>query len=269
MQRFLLAVATLAPICHGSVGVVYFGVDKIIIAADSRGSFPDGRPPRNDQCKVSAIDGKILIVSINSGQFDATRPDLPSWSNASEARRSYDAVLEKYSSVQGRLRDIAIGTAEALKSRFLYLYSKHRTTFDRAAGKSGSLTKLFMGGAGINGLELYEIEIIAAKQTAQSAVESHVARIGCQSTQNICAIGRVDIAEELLAGKTERSRAAAVAWSSGDPSKFHDLRRVVRIIELTIQHDASGTVGGPIDAVQLNPDGSIEWYARKRNCPEN
>ena len=51
--------------------------------------------------------------------------------------------------------------------------------------------------------------------------------------------------------------------------EYDDIRRTMRLVDLTAMYHQGNDVGGPVDAVQLNNDGSVEWYKRKPNCPEN
>ncbi len=61
---------TLAQINHGTVGVIYFTKDKIIIAADSRSIAIGNAPPSDSVCKIAAPHGKIVFVSAQGFSYD-------------------------------------------------------------------------------------------------------------------------------------------------------------------------------------------------------
>jgi hypothetical protein len=64
MKRFLLVLASypaFAQIRHGSVGVVYFSDDRIAMAADSRGTFPE------KFCKLIPEPGLLSLASATAG----------------------------------------------------------------------------------------------------------------------------------------------------------------------------------------------------------
>ncbi len=78
---------TLAQIQHGTVAVVYYTEDKIIMAADSRGLLlTQNAQPDDSVCKIAAPYGKMLFVSSHAvayksgGLFDLVQP----WSNVDE-----------------------------------------------------------------------------------------------------------------------------------------------------------------------------------------
>jgi hypothetical protein len=48
----------------------------------------------------------------------------------------------------------------------------------------------------------------------------------------------------------------------------------MRFVDLTVQYDQETVngqkdVGGPIDAVEMDQDGSVRWFALKPNCKKD
>jgi hypothetical protein len=78
----------LAQVEHGTVVVVYFTPDKIIMAADSRViRIGQNIPPNDEECKITVIRGQVIFSSANVASYTAPGSDVvESWKNADEAR---------------------------------------------------------------------------------------------------------------------------------------------------------------------------------------
>lgn len=86
-----------------------------------------------------------------------------------------------------------------------------------------------------------------------------------------CAAGMTKIVSEYDLGTSERARKET--WSAS-PKVLKWMgpgaARIIRLVDLTVAYDERiGTVGGPIDALELFPNGGLRWIQRKQNCPEN
>jgi hypothetical protein len=87
-----------------------------------------------------------------------------------------------------------------------------------------------------------------------------------------CATGKTQVAGEFIRVTSERARqekahftASAKLLARASAATI----RVVRLADLTIAYDNSGTVHEPIDGLELFNDGSIRWFSRKDDCPAN
>lgn len=47
------------------------------------------------------------------------------------------------------------------------------------------------------------------------------------------------------------------------------LNLAIGLVDLTEKEDTTGTVGGPIDALELLTDGKINWEQKKPGCPDS
>jgi hypothetical protein len=68
---------------------------------------------------------------------------------------------------------------------------------------------------------------------------------------------QIRVPSELCTSLTKKS-----AWDSA-------VRQPIGLVQLTIEYQHGTSVGGPINAAELEPDGRMRWYARKQSCPEN
>jgi hypothetical protein len=258
---------------HGSVGVVYFTKDKIVMAADSRQtrSGAAGVSPTDDGCKVTALDGNIIFVSTNIVRF-LGGPRVSGWDNDSMIRAVYSKVKSVNSGARGHLAEIAKEWSDSVAAKFNAVASLEPGIFRQMTSDigAGAFTVAYMGGldgAGNPGLFVMAV----TPNASRTAAEGSEGPIRACSNHDFCAVGVLDIVVEFANASSGRARKEAAEWKppKGTPPKDYDAFKTMRMVELTIQHHAGPDLGGPIDAVQLNRDGSLHWYARKRNCPEN
>src|SRR4051812_6663634 len=91
---FLIStVPAFAQVTHGTIGVIYFTENKIIMAADSRGS--EANDTFNDnECKIAALGKSLLLVGGGGGGYAWNGSAVPfgGGRNAGVARRVYDAL---------------------------------------------------------------------------------------------------------------------------------------------------------------------------------
>ncbi len=57
---------------HGTIAVVYYTPEKLVIAADSRGQLAgiNGTVHEDDECKVGALGDKIVFVASGNVGYD-------------------------------------------------------------------------------------------------------------------------------------------------------------------------------------------------------
>jgi hypothetical protein len=88
--------------------------------------------------------------------------------------------------------------------------------------------------------------------------------------KSYCAIGEVAIVDEFVNLTSERAKEETQSWKppkKSDP-KDYDILKTIRLVELTIQYH-NDDVGGSVDAVQMDKDGGVHWFAIKKNCAKD
>jgi hypothetical protein len=253
----------IAQIQHGSIGVVYFTDEKIVMAADSRAI--EGGLKFNDECKVAALGSQIVMVNTGVTRYTSRSPTVPSWNSMDEAHRAYEHVIAR----GGGTGDVAEDLAKSLTDRFKALEAANPRILADAA-ENGVLTTAYLGGLGSNGrLELFRINILFQPNNINEPIGWRKLAVEC-IYGHFCALGRTDVFLEFAGKTTERARNEAETWApeSGSKSQDLDIQRTIRLVDLTIQFYKGDDVGGAIDALQIDRSGSIRWYARKSNCPE-
>jgi hypothetical protein len=142
----------------------------------------------------------------------------------------------------------------------------------QALEDGGLLTIGIFGGLDGAGRPQMADAVIAFNKDSLQRISSKSSSYYSCPLNGFCVIGRGEVVIEFLTKSSERARQEARSWSPDDgrtPQAFFDVRRAVRLAELTKRYQQGSAVGGPIDAVQINRDGHAEWYQRKPNCPAN
>lgn len=267
---------------HGTIAVIYYTQDKIIVASDSRALFYSDRPPDDTQCKIAAFDGKFLFVSAGLAGSVRRRVDdpVPPWTNQDLARLAYDRLRGFPAAYP--VKSMAAEWTELELNNLKLLYRNHPEHILRAADMSphGTIVDAIFGGIENGLLRLFAVQVRYDKTQVPPMRVSVSNYIDCpEETANFCAMGESEIALEFLRQTSERARFEAKTWGPSPEVAPRDrnIAKAVRVIELTIRYQTGRVfrghkqklVGGPIDAVELDRSGSLHWYRKKKNCPEN
>src|ERR1700730_15963232 len=145
-----------AQIQRGTIGVVYFTDEKIIMASDSRGLAANIMSPDDTICKVGAPDGKFVFVSSGASSYHrASFADpVESWSNLDEINRAYRTVSPNFSSKQEVISQSAKEWVRLLTVDWGTLLRQRPEKVIEAAeteNADGALTTAMIGGFGEDG----------------------------------------------------------------------------------------------------------------------
>jgi hypothetical protein len=269
MWLALIVHPAFAQIQAGSVGVAYLTDEKIALAADSRVTLGKD-PPRDDACKVTALGGKMVLVATGAAGYVSRSPLIPSWSTAEEARRAFQSVQARNPDTDGWTGDVAVDLAKHLAGRFSALLKWERSSVVEAAAENGALAVALLGGRGYNGHpELFQVAVTFGNATP--AIAWKVSTVTCP-LNDVCAIGKTDVVTEFAGMTSARARWETASWATDDAetaARDYAVRQAMRLVQLTMKYQQGTSVGGPIDAAELEPEGRVRWYARKQNCPGN
>jgi hypothetical protein len=294
MVRYYVVIALLlasarAAFCqvhHGTVGVIYFTGDKIVMAADSRDTkVMHGQFLTEDSaCKVASLGGDTVYVASGAIGYshNVENDPVPEWLNIDEAHRAYTETFDKFGTGKGHVEDTANEWGSLVAYRFNYLNTFHPELIGQAQqvqtlGADGAIAAAMFGGVDKGGnLVLFQSRIKVRSRSFLPPIQTlslisqdltaETMSVGCP--KSFCAIGEIEIFKEFIGGTSQRAMDEARTWKPpkrSRPENF-DILKTMRFVELTISlHGVD--VGGPIDALQLNKDGTVRWFARKKNCP--
>ena len=269
----------------GTVIVVERSKQKVIIAADSRANFGNGRY-QDSACKITALSDRLIFAA--AGIVSDSSLFIPRYLRfgaREQARRAFSAYSP---TAKGEMRLDVVGQTA---SRWARLMGLRFARASRAApgevrewlrridpGHERTLTIGIFAGLESNGeLEVVIENIEYTEQNTSAPVAVSMMEpfnIPNEWPDNVFAFrpfGRTRIVAEMLAGKTDRAMKEALAMrplrENLSPNAFERLR-AIRLVDLTIAYDPEPEfVGGPIDAIELARGGRATWIQRKSGCP--
>jgi hypothetical protein len=270
MKLFMIAFLALsvysasAQIKTGSIVVVGFLKNKLVIAADSRGTYKTSRPKNDDQCKIAALSNHAVFAStgaIGYGSGGIGDP-VSSWANVKEAGNASDAVGVRTHGKE-RIEQIADAWVQIVSIDWFITYLFHPEVLD--AMEDNVLSIGFFATAE-DGEIFSTLRAIVFDGTTFSGEQRQF------TTGPFCAFGKVGVYNELMTPASDLAKSEAEHWTIS-PTLTQRLDwgtlRAIRIADLTAAYEPSGDVGGHIDAVELWDNGSIHWVARKCQCPDH
>lgn len=269
----LIAIALLIPsralaqFQHGTIVVVYYAKNKIIFAADSSVVNFENMPNKNlpdVDCKIATPDAKIIFASAGAMGFQSPSPLEPvqSYTNVEEFRKAYE---------QAPATNRVFAAATLWQNSIISHLEAALFYHPDAPLPTTQLPDALIAGLADDGSLLLLSSNIEFNGLTYSAAPP--TRVTCPDSY--CAIGETKIVDEFtapIAERSERAKKEARDWRPPKRSKpaDYDIRKTMRLVELTIMYPPiPGTVGPPIDAVQLDKSGKVHWFSNKKGCPIN
>jgi hypothetical protein len=264
-------------ICNAEQGKVRAGTvvifvpdqDKFIVAADSRGGWARAsRQPSDNWCKISVLEGNVLFATSGYAAYDSGLNDpVQSWTNRIQA----EAAVHAHQSDRGISQTIVISIADAwaqsLSERWAGLNRQYPELVAKLADKGAHVVTSGVFAMAKDGNIAFAVRELTFIDGQMRAID------GKCGSGHVCGTGHTDVMLEFTRRTSDRARSEFFGWSELPSSNVRlnsvDRRTLylVRLVDLTIAYDPSGTVGGPIDAVELWQNGSVHWVQRKEQCP--
>jgi hypothetical protein len=253
---------------HGTVIVLNLSEDELIIAADSKGNHASATTfskPDYSQCKITTFDNQIVFAPVNYVGYGSTGPLDPvaSWDARNILQRIVSETITSNGTVP--IQSIASRWAGAMIDVFRNQYRWHpQEVIAEAVG--GKIQMMII--------------IVTFNSSSPDPIGALIGdgigncwTCGQQDGGKSCAAGQIAIVAEFCSKSTDRGKEAqgVLTYDNSLMALGWDIRSLLalRLADLTEAYDLSGTVGGPIDVLQLKKDGGIRWLARKNNCPED
>ena len=250
---------THAQLQTGSIVVIGFTEDKIIIAADSLTlDSLSKQPTHKDYCKIAAINNQLIFGSVGSSSYAGGRVVSP-WSNAEEVKAAF---LGNHSDVFA----VAKTWGEAIASHWNVMYSFYPRIVERSLTEDGIITAaLFV--MNVNNRFSYVIDVVRFDGHRFKEEQGFFGT----TCLPYCAIGKAVAFNEFNVGLTERAKREGRVSPSPQLSTQIDIQtlQAIRLADLAAAYEPTKDIGGAIDAVEFRKDGTIHWIARKPNCREN
>lgn len=270
----LLASAAFAQITSGTIIILNFTKDRLVIAADSRGVNTDTWVPHDNECKIAEVDQRLIFTSVgNARRKRSSGPDpVNGWDNAETTRAAFRSVRQ-LPTEEAQTRTIAKTWADAIAANWQSLYRSEPEKVTRVLSKNGGLTVGAFAEANMGTIyfRAAQIRFDQSRASVGDPIEPEfIERLSdcwdCGDGNRICAMGKhFDVAAKFCAQTKANDRIKVRTQLKG---ANRSVKLAVKIAELTIDAYAKtpGDVGGMVDAVTLKNNGSISWNAIKQSC---
>jgi hypothetical protein len=248
---------------RGTIVVFQLAKNEFVIAADSRAVINSGESAKDSYCKIFAFKSNGTVFSSGGfGSYERGKNDLmPSWDVMNEAKR---AVVESGPTGKMGATDAVHRVAQIWERNMLKRWEQMRVYQPNVVLKTASADK------GILSTGLFVTSRKGSIVFAWTAIvldddKLSIVHPDFPCTSVPCAFGKMGVANKYW----DSGKDFMTPPSPSMKSWSYELRRVIKLVDLTIAEDTSGMVGGPVDALELLNDGTIRWHQRKKNCPEN
>jgi hypothetical protein len=254
----------------GTIVIVGYSKDKIIMAADSRGLEENGTH-RDDMCKITALSDKFLFSAIGRF-FDKTR-GVAGWDATAQAKEAF-AVTSKRPPVPGHENAFAGDLADEWAQIIGNNIAVHIRPTELASLKPNAmyLTGIFAG-IGSTGAVQFASAQIHRRADAPGFFSPPIKEPPIPDTLTYAVFGGdFPIFLEFYEATSKRAKAEKIITTKQSkkwPFYDADARLVMRYVELMIKYVERPGLGGPIDAVEINKGSLLRWIQRKPNCRDN
>lgn len=123
---FICIPSAFSQVVRGTIAVIYFGGDKIIVAADSRGShsIKVGVPPDDSVCKIVVLDQKTIFVFSHFVEYRPASDHDPieHWNTGEQAHLALKDIRRAYPGTKGHIKQLAERWGDRMQSKFESMY---------------------------------------------------------------------------------------------------------------------------------------------------
>src|SRR5262245_26514280 len=265
----ILGLARVAP-SAATVIVIDHTPERIIVATDSRGVSVYGGTGTaslsDSECKVFALGSQTAFVIAGHSSYLRSEPnDAPTWHSQREAQRLFeDAVKERGGWSDAMLEGLALSWRNSTAVHMDRLRHANLKQFRDAVGDDIRANAVFATAVG-NGVRAVYVE---ATLTKGGEVKVH-GPTPLKCSVKPCILGYNQVADEYLNLSSQRAKDDVDRWereTTGLPEIERARRRAVNLVEVTIAHDPTRHVGGPIDVLELRAGQKVTWIRRKPWC---
>jgi hypothetical protein len=258
---------------HGTIVVVFGWADgHVAVAADSRGVIGD--KTADNVCKITAIDNKLIVsLTGNTGHVTRNKWDYSALTEAQEVSGNFTAKDRSLSDFSSRF---ANAWANRLVEKLNYQL-KVRPTETIALSQDHTLAIGIVVGRDERG-EIGIWVIYVKYRTTRDGRKTTYHTIEHKSELPVyLSAGDHEIADEAFSGTSERGRQwwtqlrAASAFLPIEQQSTYIARGLVDLTirflpaKVVASHQLQ-TVGGPIDSINIDRNGRLQWGEHKADC---
>jgi hypothetical protein len=258
-----------AQVERGTVIVVYFSQEKIVVASDSLNlKIEAGSEQRECGCKIVALSRTTLFAATGyTGHRKGVLDPSPGWTAIDEAKRIFN-LTDDVTALSAHWANALAGHVNLELT-----IPESRKQIEKVARENG--------GTVTNGLFLSapvgsDLQVTLAKITYAGSPAPEAEKNSENITQEKAAtapmgpyfaVGLVDTVAEYVRLRSDRAKSEVEKWNQEQQSLQGDKEafRTKRLVELAIENDRTGYIGGKIDVAVLPKNGTLQWIANS-NC---
>jgi hypothetical protein len=258
---------------HGSVLIVAYSPSEIVMAADSRVINIQTGQFRDNYCKLAAPEGRILFGG--TGLLES----VGGFDSVGLARRLVNHMTPNGNG--GFVQQVATRWVDAMEQNYAKLPADLVSRFIQENGGTRALDcTMFAGVEPGGGLSLVRAGVYyGGAPGGRPTLQGRITIIPLESSQrnslSFAGCGNINIMASILPPKTDWAKATVQHWK--DMTGDVEAQAAMQVVQLTIAHEnpqAFGgkeivPVGGPVDAAEIRPHGSVRWLQRKPDCAAN
>jgi hypothetical protein len=255
---------------HGSVLIVAYSPNEIVMAGDSRVINVQTGQFRDDYCKLAAPEGRILFGGTglleSIGGFDSVglvrhlvshmTPNGDGGFVQQVATRWVDAMEQNYAKLQTNLVSRYIQENRGTRALDCTMFA--------GLGPGGGLSLVRAG--------VYYGGVPGGRPKLQGRIMTIPLQGPQRNSLSFAGCGNINVMESLLPPKTDWAKATVQHWKNltGDV----EAQTAMQVVQLTIAREKPQAyggkevvpVGGPVDAAEIRPNSSVRWLQRKPEC---
>jgi hypothetical protein len=260
---------TVCQVASGTVVIVDFTKDKIVVAADSRGAHYDRALPSSDkECKISMVGGQTLVATSGGVKYLPRDPRDPvhPWTSTGAANEAFEKARIAAHDKKPSIDSITAFWAQSAVTHWSSLNAWDPSLVsDFARVGDGLLTAAFFAQVDEGNLQgrFVLVTVDASKRPPIRAIQANRPE-GCWSCgrpagETVCAFGHAELVAEIC---------TSTGWRNKSPLKDLDAieATTLGLAKMSVASDLSGFVGGPVDMLELRKNGTTKWLRRKSDC---
>lgn len=257
----------------GTVLFVYYSPDEVTFAADSRlvqyhstGSQLTVVGQNDEECKVSAFGNNFVFTM--AGLANIT---FHGQQNTHDIAR---AIWQSESAHEANAEKLVKTVSDKWVAAMREIYERPSVARYQTRKNGPVIANAFFAATDQTGrLAVHAVDLAVDLRLFQS---QGIVRVNAANEGDMdlsggpSAAGKAEIITELRAGTTPRAKKFKEEFRSQTLNMTPSQRRAAyatKLIELSVLFNSDGSVGLPVDVLQLRRRTGVQWVRRKRNCP--
>lgn len=265
-----LEIANQFTVGHGTVVVIFFSGDRVVLAADSRLTFSGGRRGHADnQCKVADLGREAIFAASGLSKYSFSpgqkNPAFDAQKTALRAARSLPPE------VIDRPKAMAEAWAKQVKTALDTELDRHpQEIISSLHGSSTLLGGGIFAGRSTSRLSVYFAALYCQCGGAHKFSSIQITQIRPSDDGLPAAVVGTQDAMSLFTEMVDATTPRGID-ALADITKHTDVpdpgaEATIKTADFILHNTKDPTIGGPINAIELNSSGEVHWVKKEQDC---